>query len=114
MVSSQEMTIARYINLACWLAFIAYWVATARNVKRTKEVKSGLGYMRWIVFIVAFLLLRPNARASHFGAVMLLPHSEILIIIGVFLSITGVAVAIIARRRLAGNWSSGVVLKEDH
>lgn len=109
-----KVTTARIINVACWFLFVVYWVATARNVKRTKEVKAGLGYAKWIVFIVAFLLLSPRGLSRRFGATTLLPHSDILMAAGVLFSIAGVVIAIAARRKLAGNWSSMVVLKEDH
>ena len=48
------------------------------------------------------------------GATPLLPHSDIVTAVGVIISVAGVLIAIIARRRLAGNWSSGIVLKEGH
>jgi protein-S-isoprenylcysteine O-methyltransferase Ste14 len=105
------MTIPLYINLACWLIFVLYWLANAWAVKRTKEVKAGLGYVRWIVVIAAFLLMRFKVLS---GATLLLPRSDIVTALGVVLSIAGVAIAIAARRRLAGNWSSGIVLKEGH
>jgi hypothetical protein len=53
------------INLGCWLVFMLYWIATARKVKPTAEVKSNLRYVRWVIFVVAFLLLRFNAMAGH-------------------------------------------------
>ena len=108
------MTIAVSINAACWLAFLLYWIATARKVKRTAEVKTNLRYVRWIIFVVAFLLLRISSRVGHNLATTLLPHSVVLLTLGVIMNIAGVVIAIMARRTLAGNWSSGVVLKENH
>src|SRR5438270_9295348 len=108
------MTTATLINFACWLIFLVYWIATARAVKRTKEVRVGFRYVRFLVFIVVFCLLRLNPKAGHVAATRLLPHSVVLLGVSVLLNIAGVVVAIAARRKLAGNWSSDVVLKEDH
>src|SRR5690242_17745414 len=108
------MAMAGYINVACWLAWVLYWVVTASSVKRDKEVRQGAGYIRWIIVAIAGFLLKRNRFFGHSFSVRLLPQSDILTAASVALTITGLAVAIAARRKLAGNWSSGVVLKEDH
>jgi protein-S-isoprenylcysteine O-methyltransferase Ste14 len=91
-----------------------YWIATPRKVKPTAEVKSNLRYVRWVIFVVAFLLLRFNAMAGHNFATTVLPHSNVLLALSMMLSIAGVVVAIVARRKLDENWSTGIVLKEGH
>jgi protein-S-isoprenylcysteine O-methyltransferase Ste14 len=108
------MTTAVFINSACWLVFLLYWVWTARKVKPDAEVKTNFRYVRWIIFLVAFVLLRPKGIAGHTVATTLLPHSAALLLLSVLFSIAGVVIAIMARRKLAGNWSSGVVLKQGH
>jgi protein-S-isoprenylcysteine O-methyltransferase Ste14 len=105
------MAAVRYINLSCWLIFLLYWGITARDVKRTKEVTAGLCCIRWIVVLAAAVMLRPKAWSGPAGPA---PHSELAAVVSVVLTMIGLAVAIAARRRLAGNWSSGVVLKENH
>jgi protein-S-isoprenylcysteine O-methyltransferase Ste14 len=106
------MIVAYSVNLACWLIFLIYWAITARSVKRVKEVKSGFGYVRLIVAIVAFVLLSPTS-SGPFGR-KLLPQADWIVMLSAVFSILGVTIAIVARRKLAGNWSSGVVFREDH
>jgi len=105
------MIIAHLVNLACWLIFLVYWAITASSVKRAKEVKPGFGYLRFIVAIITFVLLRPTS--SDLLGRMLLPQVEWVVVVSAVFSILGVT-AIKARRKLAGNWSSGVVFREDH
>jgi hypothetical protein len=100
------------MNLECWIIFVLYWLVTARNVKPTKQEKSGFGYVRWFVIAVAAFLLLPNALSGGFGPIRLLPASDILLLVSVLASAAGLAMAILARRKLAGNWSSGIVLKK--
>lgn len=107
------MTIARYIVLSSWIVFCLYWLVSARTVKRTKE-KAGLDNITCAVIATAALLLLRVFGSPVSLSTRLIPDSKVLSIASSVLTLIGITIAIIARRRLGENWSSGVVLKEDH
>jgi protein-S-isoprenylcysteine O-methyltransferase Ste14 len=46
--------------------------------------------------------------------ILLIPRSIVVHVVIIVLTVTGLVVAIAARRTLAGNWSRAVAFKEDH
>jgi protein-S-isoprenylcysteine O-methyltransferase Ste14 len=104
------------LNL-CWAVFIAYWLWSARNIKRNAQREPlwlrVLAY--WLPLMIAVLLLGPG---EWFGHMLIrenfVPHSNLVGIMGVGFAIVGVALACWSRHILGRNWSSVVVVKEDH
>jgi len=107
------------IIFICWLIFLGYWIINWNAVKPTQEVawRQQQGF-RWIVgFIVVvivliahFFLPRHSTNFFTFSS----NNSLVLQIIGSVLAITGLIIAIIARKTLADNWSSNIELKKNH
>ena len=115
MITTQQVT------LACWIIFILYWFISARSVKPIQETRGWLGG-NWypILYLIGFLFMINFRFLGRLGiprdklAILLLPHTIILNSIIVITLLTGLIVAIAARRTLARNWSGAVALKEDH
>ena len=108
------VTISNEIIIACWVAFLVYWLISAFRVKATAEHQSevsaaahripvGLGW-----FLLAFQGLPPPMN------LVLVPRTDWALAIGVVICVLGLFVTIWARWTLAGNWSSDVTFKHEH
>jgi protein-S-isoprenylcysteine O-methyltransferase Ste14 len=107
------MTIARVVVPACWLIFLLYWAVSARSVKPTEERPRGLSrYWHYVLLIVAALLLQ-NIPISPLN-LTLVPRSAVISILSSGCAVGGLAIALVARRTLADNWSSVVTFKRHH
>jgi protein-S-isoprenylcysteine O-methyltransferase Ste14 len=104
--------------LACWTAFLVYWIISARSVKPTQETKRHFGSL-WLnagrlalifLFMEGFGLLMP----VYPFAVVLTPSSRAIQVVSVVMVILGLIIAVLARRMLASNWSSHIDLKKGH
>ena len=107
---------AQYIILACWIIFLLYWLVSWWSIKPTQEKSWSIGrFGRIIIGItIAFVLLNNFGASIPFFTISLIPRSTPLGLAGVILVITGLGIAIVARRTLAGNWSNVVDVKVDH
>jgi protein-S-isoprenylcysteine O-methyltransferase Ste14 len=102
----------RFVAL-CWLAFFFVWIVAAFWTKRTAE-RSGWRSIWWVWFAIAvFVFLR--RRAVPFAGGRALWHDmRSLSIAAAAITVVGLCIAVWARMMLGGNWSSSVVLKEEH
>jgi len=115
------MITMRQIIFACWIIFILYWFISARTVKTTQETRGWLGG-NWypILLLIGFLFIGNFRFLARFGfpvnslGILLIPPTMIVNVLSAALTVTGLMVAIIARRTLANNWSAAVALKNDH
>ena len=107
-------SVANHLILACWLAFLAYWIISARRLKAVAEMQSRLSALahRLPVGLGWWLLAYPKLPAPMNR--MLSPDTDWARIAGVVLCAAGLLGCIWARRTLAGNWSSDVTFKQDH
>ena len=106
------MTIARVVVPACWLIFFLYWTISARSVKPTEERPHGLSrYWHYVPLIVGALLLNIPISPLNFT---LIPRSATISILSSGCAVAGLAIALVARHTLAGNWSAVVTFKRDH
>lgn len=106
-------SISIFIGLS-WIALSFYWFISARSVKPTQERAGGIGrYWHYVLMLVAFLFLETHFLISPLG-VRLIPQSKVITSICAVLSLSGLAIAIIARRTLAKNWSLSVTFKTGH
>jgi protein-S-isoprenylcysteine O-methyltransferase Ste14 len=106
------MTIARVVVPVCWLIFLLYWTISARSVKPTEERPHGLSrYWHYGPLIVGALLLNIPISPLNFT---LIPRSATISILSSGCAVAGLAIALVARRTLAANWSSVVTFKRDH
>jgi protein-S-isoprenylcysteine O-methyltransferase Ste14 len=102
---------------ACWLAFIGYWLWSARKVKAPKHAESLVKrfFVHWLPLIVALLLLGPGEWFGHsWLREQFVPHTTLVYSIGLALCVAGVALAIWARAVLGANWSAQVQIKQGH
>jgi protein-S-isoprenylcysteine O-methyltransferase Ste14 len=111
----------RFLIIACWVIFGLYWVISARSVKSTQETKGWLaGNWHSIWLLIGGLFLSSPPFLAKFGVpislltILLIPRSIVVYVVIIVLTVTGLIVAIVARRTLAGNWSRAVAFKEDH
>src|ERR1700722_8659151 len=95
-----------------WIAFIIYWIVSARGLKKEAEQAPGqLSHRIFFILAAIFLFFRrlPDPLGIH-----IVPHSILNQSIALFLCAIGLAGAIWSRKVLAGNWSGRVTFKEDH
>src|SRR5208282_2459941 len=105
----------RWLFPFLWLVFIAVWIAMARSGKAVAERESVYSRLSHYLplAIAIYLLAAPHVPIAPLND-RFAPLSLWLVRVGAALTFAGIAFAIWARIRLAGNWSSDVTLKRDH
>jgi protein-S-isoprenylcysteine O-methyltransferase Ste14 len=111
----------QYLIIACWVLFALYWFISANSVKATQETKGRLaGNWHSIWLIIGGLFLSNVPFLAKVGlsfsslTIPLIPRALIVNVVIAIFAVSGLIVAMMARRTLAGNWSRAVALKEDH
>ena len=107
--------IYRWLFPSLWLAFFILWIAMARGGKAVVEresIYSRLSHYLPLAIGVC-LLAAPRIPAAPLND-RFVPLALWLVQLGAALTFAGIAFAIWARIRIAGNWSSDVTLKRDH
>ena len=111
----------QYIVVACWAIFALYWFISASSVKPTQETKGWLaGNWHSIWLLIGGLLISNASFLAEVGVpsswltVLLIPSSIDMNVVIVVFAVSGLIVAMVARRTLAGNWSRAVAFKKDH
>jgi protein-S-isoprenylcysteine O-methyltransferase Ste14 len=107
-------TIVSLLIAACWLIFIAYWLANALAGKPIAERESRLSNLAhrtpvmvgWVLFAFSGLPYPLNVAVT--------PHTNFARAVGAGVCLLGLSGAIWSRRTLAGNWSSEVTFKQGH
>jgi protein-S-isoprenylcysteine O-methyltransferase Ste14 len=98
-----------------WLVWLGVWTALSRKVKakaRREPRRSrvvGLAVLAAAVALLALPVVSAPWLAERF-----VPHAEWAYWGGVGLTLAGLLFAGWARRRLGGNWSAGVSIKQGH
>jgi protein-S-isoprenylcysteine O-methyltransferase Ste14 len=109
------MSIWRILIDIPWLAFVAYWIISALNTKRTQKREAFVArYGIMFVEVVGFVLLFKHSADIGFLAERVLPRSYAAGITAVILTWAGIALAIWARWHLGQYWSGRITIKEDH
>jgi protein-S-isoprenylcysteine O-methyltransferase Ste14 len=106
---------SRLVIGALWLTWLLYWWLSARDVKRTRRrepLKSQLLH-RVPLMLVALLVAAPAWLPPPLTR-RFLPAGPALPMFGAVLVAAGLGFSVWARRHLGRNWSSSVVVKEDH
>jgi protein-S-isoprenylcysteine O-methyltransferase Ste14 len=111
----------RYVIICCWVIFGLYWFISSSSVKSTQETRGWLaGNWHGIWLLIGGLLLSNLPFLAKVGVsissltILLIPSSIVINVVIIVFAVTGLIVALIARRTLAGNWSRAVAFKEDH
>lgn len=100
---------------ALWLAWIAYWLASARGVKPARRRESLASRAAHALPLVAAALLLAWPGWPHWMTRRWLPGSAALQgYAGAVLTALGLALTVWARRTLGANWSGIVTVKENH
>jgi protein-S-isoprenylcysteine O-methyltransferase Ste14 len=114
MVTTSQLAASIVIPLL-WTSWLVYWALSARGVKKTswREPFGAQMRHRALIIVAAVLLagprLVPKVLTRRF-----IPVNPALVWLGTALVALGLGVAVWARRHLGRNWSSNVVVKEDH
>jgi protein-S-isoprenylcysteine O-methyltransferase Ste14 len=111
----------RYVIICCWVIFGLYWFISSSSVKSTQETRGWLaGNWHGIWLLIGGLFLSNLPFLAKVGVsissltILLIPSSIVINVVIIVFAVTGLIVALIARRTLAGNWSRAVAFKEDH
>jgi protein-S-isoprenylcysteine O-methyltransferase Ste14 len=98
-----------------WLAWLAYWVIAARNVKATRRREPLAGRLVTVVLtVLAAALLAFRGQKLHWLNARFLPQTMVAYWLGLLLVVLGLAFAVWARMHLGRNWSGTVTVKQDH
>jgi protein-S-isoprenylcysteine O-methyltransferase Ste14 len=98
-----------------WLAWLAYWLAAARNVKPARRRESPASRLLTIVLTIpAAVLLAVRGPWLPWLSARFLPDTMIVYLLGLLMVVAGLAFAIWARAHLGRNWSGTVTVKENH
>jgi len=100
----------------CWLAFVVVWLLASGRTKRTVErAGNQFGYRAmWIVAFGLMFVSRPGRTDLGVITRAILQANDLIVSIGLVVTIAGLALAVWARAALGGNWSGTVQFKEDH
>jgi protein-S-isoprenylcysteine O-methyltransferase Ste14 len=111
----------QYVIICCWVIFGLYWFISSSSVKSTQETRGWLaGNWHGIFLLIGGLFLSNLPFLAKVGdfisslTILLIPSSIVINVVIIVFAVTGLIVALIARRTLAGNWSRAVAFKEDH
>lgn len=108
-------TFVRIAIPAMWIAWAAYWWAVARGTKRTRWREApGAQALHTVPFVLCMaFLVSPRWQPAALTARFVSP-GPVLPLLGMAVVAAGFLLAIWARVHLGRNWSSHVVVKEDH
>ena len=109
------MVLGRALIGMVWAGWAAYWIVAARHPltnRRTESLLTGASY-RVLLVLGVILLAFPGYHLSSANP-SLWPQSVVTLAIGLCLAVTGVSIAVWARRHLGKYWSGRITLKVDH
>ena len=113
-MSAPELVFPRYLHAILWLAWLAYWIISARNVKRTVRRET---WRQRLVYLLPMLLVAPLFFWNAMGVALshrITDHPLVMYWIGITLLAAGLLFSVWARRTLGRNWSGMVTVKQDH
>ena len=100
---------------AMWTAWILYWLIAARSVKRTRwQEPITANALHGIPLLLCLILLVTPRWLPAMLSARVVPPGPVLPLVGALSVAGGLAFAVWARIELGDNWSSRVVIKEDH
>jgi protein-S-isoprenylcysteine O-methyltransferase Ste14 len=100
---------------ALWISWLVYWWGLARDVKVTRwQEPTSSQLLHRVPMLFAALLLAAPRLFPFVLRRRVLPPGPLVPTLGILLVASGLGFAVWARRHLGRNWSSKVVVKEDH
>jgi protein-S-isoprenylcysteine O-methyltransferase Ste14 len=101
--------------LALWLAWLAYWLFAAWDVKPTRRREPWPSRLLTIALIIpAALLMAVRGHWLPWLGARFLPDTMIVYLLGLLVVMAGLGFAVWARVHLGRNWSGTVTVKENH
>ena len=98
-----------------WLAWLAYWIVAARDVKTTRRREGVATFLLNRVFVViGALLLAVPRQPLHWLDERFVPPASAAYFLGLVMVAAGLGFAVWARVYLGRNWSATVTVKQDH
>ncbi len=97
----------------CFAIFIVFWAVAAFTTKRTVE-RRGRWTGPFLLILLGYMIVRVGFVHSPWLNALLWRRTLLTGLVGDALALAGLAVMLWARVTLGGNWSGGVVLKEEH
>ncbi len=108
------LDLAVYIS---WAILVFYWAISSGKVKKTQKTGQKFNnvwfYSGSVFFILLFLISMKFFSVPIF-AFRFLPEIIFIQLLAVFLTISGLIIAILAKMKLSRDWSSNVEIKEKH
>ena len=96
------MSIYSWLIVLFWFIFLAYWLISAIGMKKDiRSTNSWWGYSGIVLVVILLLFFQQSSFQFQ-----LIPHTTVVLIVGVILCGLGVVFAIWARRQLGKNWGS--------
>lgn len=113
------------VILLSWLIFLSYWIANWEKVKPAKfnkshkDLRSLVSVLVIMVALAVFknlcTLLKLDVPGSFCSSEIVdMKNTSLFGVLGTILSVSGLLIAISARRTLGRNWAPKVELKKDH
>jgi protein-S-isoprenylcysteine O-methyltransferase Ste14 len=103
----------RWLILACWIGFIAYWVISGAAAKKTVGgIWRGMA-IRAVIALAVVVILRGEAGGVLRTSPVADSANPMRAIIGVVVCVIGLAFAIWARVHLGRNWGMPRAVKEN-
>jgi protein-S-isoprenylcysteine O-methyltransferase Ste14 len=107
--------ILRQLIAAMWIAWLAYWLLAARDVKPTRWRETGVSRALYVVpLLLCGVLLAGGDFMPPVLTARFAPPGRPLPLLGVVAVAAGIAITVWARRHLGRNWSGTVTVKEGH
>jgi protein-S-isoprenylcysteine O-methyltransferase Ste14 len=105
----------RYLFPAMWLAWIAYWWISSRDVKPTLRHETRYSRIAYVVplMFAGWLLAAPQVSTPILRE-RFIPYSPWTFAAAAAITAMGLLFSVWARRHLGRNWSGTVTIKEDH
>ena len=98
-----------------WLAWLAYWIVAARDVKTTRRREgAGTFLLNRVFVVIGALLLAVPRPPPHWLNERFVPLGLAAYFLGLAMVAAGLGFAVWARVYLGRNWSATVTVKQDH
>jgi protein-S-isoprenylcysteine O-methyltransferase Ste14 len=103
------------LSYIAWLILMLYWLFASMKTKMTiRKETSSSRIIHVLMLMLAFALIYNDRLAIGFLRVEFIPKSSTASWLGLFINVTGIAFAILARSWLGTNWSAVVTIKKNH
>jgi len=105
----------RYLIKGPWIVFVAYWIVSALNTRRTVRSESFVSrYSVMFIVVAGFIFLFDNEAKIGVLADHIFSPTVVFWVAGVVLTWIGIGIALWARWHLGQYWSGRVTLKQGH